>query len=102
MGGAATFHEQMGFMGMKTFLKIFLIAVAAVIAVKLLPLALALACVLAACVGVVAAVGVSLAAGLLCAGLLLALVLSPIWLPVLALFGLIALIKKCSAKPVNG
>ena len=87
---------------MKTFLKILLIAVAAVVAVKLLPLALALAGVLAACVGVVAAVGVSLAAGVLCVGLLLALVLSPIWLPVLALVGVIALIKKTGAKPANG
>ena len=92
----------MGFMGMKTFLKVLLIAVAVVIAVKLLPVALALACVLAACVGVVAAVGVSLAAGVLCAGLLLALVLSPIWLPVLALVGLISLVKKGGAKPANG
>jgi len=57
-------------------------------------------CVCAAGVAIVALVGLSLAAGLLCAGFVLALLLSPIWLPVLALVGLIALIKKLSVKSV--
>ena len=83
---------------MKTFLMVLLILIAAVVAVKLLPFLFALLCVCGACVAVVALIGVSLAAGLLCAGLVLALVLSPIWLPVLALVGLIALIKKLGAK----
>lgn len=83
---------------MNTFLKVLLILVAVVVAIKLLPVALALICVLAAGVGLLALIGVSLAAGLLCAGLLLAVALSPIWLPVLALVGLIALIKKSGAK----
>jgi ABC-type transport system involved in cytochrome c biogenesis permease component len=86
---------------MKTFLKVLLILIAVVVAIKLLPVALAFACGIAACAVIVALVGVSLAAGLLCAGLLLALLLSPIWLPVLALVGGIALIKKLNAKPAT-
>lgn len=96
---AATFHGQRGFRDMKTFLKVFLIALGVIVAVKLLPVALVLGSILAAVAAVVAALGLSLAAGLLGAGLLLALVLSPIWLPVLALVGFIALMKKVGAKP---
>ena len=86
---------------MKTFLKVLLILIGVVVAIKLLPVALAVMCVIAAGAALVALIGVSLAAGLLCAGLVLALLLSPIWLPVLALVGLIALIKKLSAKPAG-
>lgn len=86
---------------MKTFLKVLLILIGVVVAIKLLPVALAVMCVIAAGAALVALIGVSLAAGLLCAGLVLALLLSPIWLPVLALVGLIALIKKLSAKPAR-
>ena len=49
---------------------------------------------------VIVAVGVSLAAGILGVGLLLAAVLSPIWLPVMALVGIVALFKRVSAKPL--
>jgi hypothetical protein len=84
---------------MKTFLKILLIALAVIVAVKLLPVALVLIGVLAAVAVVVALVGVSLTAGLLGAGLLLALLLSPVWLPIMALVGIIALFKKVCAKP---
>ena len=83
---------------MKTFLKVLLILIAAVVAIKLLPLALAFVCVIAAGAGLLALIGVSFAAGLICAGLLLAVLLSPIWLPVLALVGVIALVKKLGAK----
>jgi hypothetical protein len=98
MDGGATFRGPLGFKGMKTFLKILLIVMAAIVAVKLLPFALALGCVVAAGMGVVAVIGFSLAAGLLGAALLLALVLSPIWLPVMALVGIIALVKKTGTK----
>ncbi len=96
---AATFRGAPGSGGMKTFLKILLVALAVIVAIKLLPLALVLGCVVAGVAAIVAAVGVSLGAGLLAAGLLLALVLSPIWLPILALVGIVALIKKLGAKP---
>ncbi|MBI4623982.1 MAG: hypothetical protein HY736_12300 [Verrucomicrobia bacterium] len=84
---------------MNPFLKIILILVAAVIAVKLLPLTLALGCIFAAALAVFALVGVSLVAVLLCLGLLLAALLSPIWIPLLALVGLIALIKRGTRAP---
>ena len=84
---------------MNPFLKIILILVAVVIAVKLLPLTLALGCIFAAALAVFALVGVSLVAALLCLGLLLAALLSPIWIPLLAVVGLIALIKRSHRAP---
>jgi hypothetical protein len=84
---------------MKTFLKILLSPLAIIVAVKLLPVALVLIGVLAAVAVLVAVVGVSLTAGLLGAGLLLALLLSPVWLPIMALVGVIALFKKLIARP---
>ena len=68
--------------------------------VKLLPVALVLGLMLGGVAVIVAVVGVSLATGLVGVGLLLAVLLSPIWLPVLALFGIVALVKKANAKPV--
>ena len=94
---------------MKTFLIILLALVGAVVVVKLLPLALApvifvlglllliaglLVGGVAATVAAVLAVLVALLAG----GLALVVVLAPIWIPVLAIVGLIALIKRLSAK----
>lgn len=84
---------------MKTFLKNLLLVLAVAVAIKLMPIALIFGAVLALVAALVAAVGLSLAAGLVGVGLFLALVLSPIWLPVLALVGLIALIKKIGATP---
>ena len=81
---------------MKTFLKVMLILVAVVLAIKLLPLALGLACAIAGGIAVLVVAGLSLMAGLVGAAMLLALVLSPIWLPLLALVGVIALIRKLS------
>ena len=84
---------------MKTFLKILLLVLAVIVAVKLLPVVLLVGGGMALIAALIATIGVSLAAGLVGVGLFLALVLSPIWLPILALFGLIALFKKVGAKP---
>jgi hypothetical protein len=84
---------------MKTFLKVLLLLVAVVVAIKLLPFTLAVACVVGGLgVGLVV-IGLSVVAVLASVGILLAFLLSPLWLPVLAVVGLIALIKKLSAKP---
>jgi hypothetical protein len=85
---------------MKPFWKILLLVLAVIVAVKLLPVTLAMACVLGGIALAVVAVGVSLAAGLMGVGLVIALLLSPIWLPVMALAGIIALCKRANAKPV--
>jgi hypothetical protein len=84
---------------MNTFLKVVLLLLAAVIAVKLLPLTLALGCIFAVALGIFALVGISMVAALICLGLLLAAVLSPIWIPLLVVIGLIALTKRCTRAP---
>lgn len=79
---------------MNTFLKVFLIVIGAVIAVKLLPLAFGLVCGVAALLAGLAILGVSLVALLACAVLVVAAVLSPIWVPVLAIVGIVALCRR--------
>jgi hypothetical protein len=86
---------------MKTFLKVLLLVLAVAVAVKLMPIALIFGGVLALVAALVAAVGLSLAAGLVGVGLFLAFVSSPIWLPILALLGLIALVKRLAPKPAG-
>ncbi len=84
---------------MKTFLKAVLLVAAAIIAVKLLPLTLALGFVLGFALVALLGLGVSIL-GLLAvvaAGLLA--VLAPLWIPVLAIIGLVALCKKLGGKP---
>jgi len=78
---------------MKTFLKIVLLVIVAVVAVKLLPLTFALGCLLAAAIVGLLAIGVSAIATLFGAMIGLAVLLAPIWVPVLALVGLITLIR---------
>lgn len=76
---------------MKTFLKVLLIVVAVIIAVKLLPIAFVIGCAVAALLAGLAVLGVSLGALLICAALAVGALLSPIWVPVLAIVGLVAL-----------
>ena len=90
----ATFRFHRGFAGVKAFLKILLIVVVALIAVKLLPLTLALGVGLGLAVVALAIAGVSIVAALMVAAIFLLALLSPLWVPVLLLVGLIALIKK--------
>jgi hypothetical protein len=78
---------------MNTFLKILLAAVLLVIAIKLSPLIF-----LAVLVGLLAAavlgsIGLSLAAALVAVLLAFAVALSPIWIPVLVIVGLVRLFR---------
>jgi hypothetical protein len=84
---------------MKTFLWVMLILVGVVLAVKLLPLALALVGLAGGAIATVIVVGLSVVAVLVCVGILLALLFSPLWLPALMVVGLIALIKRTNPKP---
>lgn len=68
---------------MKSFLKIFLLVCLALVALKLLPLTLALG-------GVMAIV----LAGLVMLGFGVAVVLSPIWVPALVITGIVSLIVR--------
>jgi hypothetical protein len=85
---------------MKTFLMVMLILIGVVVAVKLLPFIFGLLCALCGLVALVALLGLGVVAVLIGAALVAALLLSPIWLPVLAIVGVIALVKKLNAKPV--
>ena len=95
---AATFPTVPGTGSMKTFLKVVLVVLLAVVALKLLPFAFALGCALAATVAGLVIVGVSTVFGLLVAAVVLAAVLSPIWIPAMLVVGLIALIRRSNRR----
>lgn len=83
---------------MKTFLKVTLLVILALIAIKLLPLTIGLGFAAGlALVGLLAA-GLSFVAGLALVVLLLAAVLAPVWIPLLLLIGFIALIRRATRK----
>jgi hypothetical protein len=78
---------------MKTFLKVLLIAVLLIVAIKLSPVIF-----LGAAVGLIAAavlgsIGLSLLAALVAVLLAFAVALSPIWIPVLCVVGLVKLFR---------
>ncbi len=79
---------------MKTFLKIALIALAVLIAWKLLPLTILAGCILAGIALAVLVVGASAAAVLFAVAVVAAAALSPVWLPILAVVGLISLVRR--------
>lgn len=85
---------------MNTFLKVLLCVVALLLVLKFLPV-LMVAVTLAA-LAILVAAGLLLGGvgavflTLLLAGLVAVAVLAPIWIPVLVIFGLIALIRHCS------
>ena len=90
---------------MKTFLKVLLILIAAVIAIKLLPVLLVIGgvgigglllagCLLVAAVGVLATLGLSIAAAVVAVALIVTVALSPIWVPIAVVLGIIALVRK--------
>jgi hypothetical protein len=91
---SVTFRNLQGTSGVKTFLKVLLIVVAAIVAVKLLPATLAFGCLLALGLFIAAAVGVSLLAIGFCLALVVLAVLTPIWLPVLAIIAIVMLIRR--------
>ena len=79
---------------MKTFLKILLIAALLIVAIKLSPVIFigALLGLLAA--AVLGAVGISLVAVLLAVLIAFTLALSPIWIPILVVLGLVSLFRR--------
>lgn len=81
---------------MKTFLKVILLVVVALVAIKLLPLTLGLGFATGLVLVGLIAMGFSLLAGLAALALVLGAVLSPLWVPMLLIVGLIALIRKAT------
>jgi hypothetical protein len=84
---------------MKTFLKVLLMAALLVIAIKFSPIIF-----IAALVGMVAAallgvIGLTLIIVLLSVLLAIAVALSPIWVPILAVIGLISLFRRQAPAP---
>ena len=87
---------------MKTFLKVLLLAALLIVAIKLSPIIFLGALVGLAAAMVLGIVGLSLVAARVAVVLALAVALSPVWIPVLVVMGLISLFKKNgqSAPPV--
>lgn len=84
--------------GVKTFLKVLLLVILALVAIKLLPLTIGLGFATGVLlVGLVMA-GLSLLAGIAVIALVLGAVLAPVWIPVLLLVGFIALIRRMTRK----
>ena len=79
---------------MKTFLKVALIFVLVLVALKLLPIALVFGGVLGAALLAAMALGLSFVVAALCALLAVAAVLSPLWVPVLAIVGIVSLCRR--------
>jgi hypothetical protein len=90
---SATFPAEPGFSGMKTFLKVLLIAALLIVAIKLSPVIFLGALLGLAAAAVLGAVGISLMALLLAVLLAFTLALSPIWIPVLVVIGLVSLFR---------
>jgi hypothetical protein len=97
------------FFNMKTGLKIFLVLIAALLVLKLMPVILVMGGfslaglvvvggLLVAALGVLVLLGVSVSAAVLAVALVVAVALSPIWVPVLAVIGLIFLLKKAKRR----
>jgi hypothetical protein len=86
------------FSGMKSFLKIFLLVVLALVAIKLLPLTIALGCMLALAVGGLLVVGVSAFAAVLGVAIAVVAALAPLWIPVLAIVGLVSLLRRAGRR----
>ncbi len=84
---------------MKTFLKVLCLVVLAIIAIKLLPATIGLAFLVGAALVALVAAGVSVLAGVALAGVFLAAVLAPIWVPLALVVGLIALVRRMLRKP---
>ena len=87
---------------MKGCLKVVLLVIVALIAVKLLPLIFGLGCLLAGAVLGFIALVASAVAALIGSAIVFAAVLSPIWIPALAIIGLIALVKRSSRRSAGG
>lgn len=78
---------------MNTFLKIFLVAVILIVALKFSPLIFLGVLVGMIMAVVLGAVGLSLVAALLGVAIAIAVALSPLWIPVLVVMGLVSLFR---------
>ena len=79
---------------MKTFLKVLLMAAILIIAIKFSPVIFVGVIVGLLVAGVLGVVGISLVAALLAVLVAFAVALSPIWIPVLVIMGLVSLFRK--------
>lgn len=79
---------------MKTFLKVLLVAVLLIMAIKFSPIIFIGALVGLVVAAVLGAVGLSLLAVLFAVVLGVALALSPLWVPVLVIMGLVSLFRR--------
>jgi hypothetical protein len=84
---------------MKTFFKILLAAILLVVAIKLSPILFIAALAGLIVAAVLGAVGLSLLAALVAVILAFALALSPIWIPVLCVIGLVSLFRRDGKTP---
>ena len=79
---------------MRTFLKVVLILIALLLAIKLLPLTLVAGAIIGAAAFVIGLLGLSVAATLFCVAAAAAVLLSPLWLPVALIIGIVALCRR--------
>ena len=85
---------------MNTFLKIALLAILALVTIKISPVIFFFAAVGLVAAAVLGAVGFSLMITLLAIGVALAFALSPIWVPVLLVLGAISLFRRTAKSPL--
>jgi hypothetical protein len=81
---------------MNAFLKLVLLVLCAVLAVKFLPEMFAFGCLLAATLLGLAALGLPLLIAVCAAILAFVVLLAPLWLPVLLIVGVVALIRRAA------
>lgn len=86
---------------MKTFLKVLLIAALLIVAIKLSPVIFIGAILGLIAAAVLGAVGLSLLAVLVGVLIAFAVALSPIWIPVLAIIGLVKLFRRSEPNVVT-
>jgi hypothetical protein len=86
---------------MKAFLKVLVLVILALVAIKLLPLTIGLGFAAGLLLVGFVALGLSVLAGVAVLALFLGAVLSPIWIPVALLLGLIALLRRAGRKRVG-
>lgn len=79
---------------MKTFLKVLLMAAILILAIKFSPVIFVGAIAGLIVAGILGVVGISLVAALLAVLVAFAVALSPIWIPVLVIMGLVSLFRK--------
>ena len=84
---------------MKTVLKVILIVALLLIAIKLSPIIFVAALAGLLVATILGALGLSLLAAFAAIVIALAVALSPIWIPVLVIVGLVSLIKRAKSQP---